>query len=72
MARTSEPNSAGAQFFFLANDGGTQALASYGTYAVFGQTTEGLDVLQAMAALDDGTEAPAEHLVLERVTINES
>jgi len=72
MARTNEPNSAGAQFFFLAHDGGTDALASYGTYAVFGKTTKGLDVLAAMAALDDGTEAPTEQIILEHVTIEES
>ena len=72
MARTSAPNSAGGQFFFLAHEGGTQALASYGTYAVFGTTTEGLDLLQEVAALDDGTERPTEQVVVEKVTITES
>ena len=72
MARTSAPNSAGGQFFFLAHEGGTEALASYGTYAVFGHTTEGLDVLEKMAALDDGTEHPTEEIVVNSVTITES
>lgn len=72
MARTGAPNSAGGQFFFLADESGTDALASAGTYVVFGQVTEGLEILQAMAALDDGFEAPSEQIVLESVTIAEA
>ena len=48
------------------------ALASAGTYAVFGNTTEGLEILEQMAALDDGAESPTEQIVLEKVTISES
>ncbi|HRW37919.1 MAG TPA: hypothetical protein P5254_09480, partial [Aquihabitans sp.] len=36
------------------------------------QTTEGLDLLQEVAALDDGTERPTEQVVVEKVTITES
>ena len=72
MARTPEPNSAGGQFFFLAHEGGTQALASAGTYVIFGKTTEGLDVLKTMAGLDDGVEAPTKPIKLNSVTITES
>lgn len=72
MARTAAPNSAGGQFFFLAHEGGTEALASYGTYAVFGKTTKGLDVLEKMAGLDDGMESPTEQILLKSVTITES
>ncbi len=59
MARTAAPDSASAQFFFLANDGGRYLgdpnQPGSGTYQVFGKVTEGLDVLEAIAALDDGT-----------------
>jgi cyclophilin family peptidyl-prolyl cis-trans isomerase len=73
MARTAAPNSAGGQFFFLSDPAGTDALASAGTYAVFGRTTEGLEVLQQMAQLEvPGTESPSEPIVLESVTITES
>lgn len=73
MARTAAPNSAGGQYFFLSNDGGTQALASYGTYTVFGRTTEGLDLLEEIAQLEvPGTEAPSEQVIVETVTITES
>lgn len=78
MARTSEPDSAGAQFFFLATDGGrylgdpSQLGPSAGTYVPFGTVTEGLDVLEAIAALDDGGGAPSSPVSIESVTIAES
>ena len=78
MARTSAPNSASGQFFLLANDGGrylgdpAQLGEAAGTYAVFGQVTEGLDVLEAIAALDDGTGRPTQPVQITSVTITES
>jgi peptidyl-prolyl cis-trans isomerase B (cyclophilin B) len=71
MARTQAPNSASAQFFFLANDGGrslgTPGAPGAGTYRVFGQTTEGLDVLEKMLAYGTDTN---EGTVTGKVTIN--
>lgn len=78
MARTSLPHSASAQFFLLATEGGRylgnpdQLGESAGSYVVFGQTTEGLDVLEAIAGLDDGSGAPARQVTIETVTITES
>ena len=72
------PGTAGGQFFFLANDGGSYlgdpgAIGdSAGQYAVFGTVTEGLDVLQAIAELDDGSGAPSKPVTIESVTIAES
>lgn len=78
MARTAAPNSASGQFFLLANEGsrylgdeaslGTDA----GSYAVFGKVTEGLDVLEKIAALDDGSSTPSKPVSIETVTITES
>ena len=49
MARRGEPNSAGAQYFFtVTTDAGL--LDRQGTYVVFGEVTEGLDVLTAILA----------------------
>ena len=45
MARTGAPNSSGAQFFFTANFN-ANLLDSQGTYVVFGEVIEGLDVLE--------------------------
>lgn len=78
MANTGQPDSASAQFFFLANEGGryladTAAIGpSAGTYAVFGKATEGLDVLQAIAALDSGSSTPSKPVTIDKVTIIES
>jgi cyclophilin family peptidyl-prolyl cis-trans isomerase len=72
------PDTAGAQFFFLATEQGrylgdpAMAGPSAGGYAVFGKTTKGLDVLQAIAQLDDGTGAPTEDVRIETVEIIES
>jgi len=51
MARTQEPNSSGGQFFFAASDA-VSALDSQGTYLKFGHVSTGLDVLQAILALN--------------------
>ena len=49
MARTSAPNSAGAQFFFCVTSACSN-LNSQGTYVVFGHVTSGLSVLQKILA----------------------
>jgi peptidyl-prolyl cis-trans isomerase B (cyclophilin B) len=75
MANTGMPDSAGAQFFFLAGEGGRylgdESLVgpSAGSYAVFGTVREGLEVLEVIAALDDGTGAPSRPVTIEQVTI---
>jgi cyclophilin family peptidyl-prolyl cis-trans isomerase len=78
MARTSAPNSGSAQFFLLANEGGrylgdpAQLGPSAGSYVVFGQTVSGLDVLVAIAELDDGTGRPSTPVTIQSVTITEA
>ena len=49
MARGQGLNSAGAQFFFAVNSQ-TALLDNQGVYVVFGEVTEGLDVLEAVLA----------------------
>jgi cyclophilin family peptidyl-prolyl cis-trans isomerase len=74
------PGTAGSQFFFV-----SQAAGSYlgdpaaigdsaGAYAVFGQTTEGLDVLQAISDLESspGSGVPSKPVTIKSVTITES
>lgn len=80
MARTSEANSGGGQFFLLANEGGrylgdsAQLGPDAGTYVVFGHTTAGLDVLAKIAALDNGSGSgtPSKKVTISKVTITES
>lgn len=75
MARTAAPNSASGQFFFLASENGRylgdpNALGdAAGSYVKFGQVTEGLDVLEAIVALDDGSSTPTRPVTVESVTI---
>ena len=78
MARTSAPNSGSAQFFLLANEGGrylgdpAQLGPSAGSYVVFGQTVSGLDVLVAIAELDDGTGVPSSPVAIQSVSITQT
>jgi len=51
MARTSQPHSAGSQFFIVLDDGAAPALSAYNTYAIMGQVTSGMDVVDAIAAM---------------------
>jgi cyclophilin family peptidyl-prolyl cis-trans isomerase len=77
MARTNDPNSAGAQFFFVTGDKAS-GLNSQGTYVVFGKVTQGLDVVQKIIGLhkDDPSSGlgggPSRVVTVKSVTIKES
>jgi peptidyl-prolyl cis-trans isomerase B (cyclophilin B) len=51
MARTSQPNSQGSQFFIVLDDAAAAALASVNTYAIIGEVTAGMDVVDTIAAM---------------------
>ena len=74
MARTGDPHSATAQFFinvvdndFLNYTGKTQQ--GWG-YAVFGKVVEGMDVVDAIAAVKTGTRGPHRDVPTDTVKIN--
>jgi cyclophilin family peptidyl-prolyl cis-trans isomerase len=67
MARTSEPNSQGSQFFIVLDEAARAPLESYNTYAIIGTVTEGMDVVDAIAAMPNSGE-PANQ-ALEPVAI---
>lgn len=80
MARSSGPNAAGAQFFVTAGPNAAN-LDAYGTYVVFGDVTEGLDVVQAILGLHadcpqgDATcigGGPSVPVIIDKVTIAEA
>ncbi|SCG59357.1 peptidylprolyl isomerase [Micromonospora halophytica] len=72
MARTSDPHSAGAQFFINTVD---NAFLDYPGqdgwgYAVFGKVTEGFDVVDRIAQVPTGAQdVPREQIVIESATV---
>jgi cyclophilin family peptidyl-prolyl cis-trans isomerase len=71
MANTGSPNSAGAQWFITTGPESAN-LDSLGTYAVFGDVTEGLDVAQEILGLAQSDETLSETVNVETVEITES
>lgn len=68
MARSSDPNSAGSQFYITLD--ATDFLD--GGYAVFGKVIEGLDVVMAIGSTPtDDQDRPLEDVVMERVYLEE-
>jgi peptidylprolyl isomerase len=68
MARTSQPNSVGSQFFIVLDDGAQASLASANTYQIIGSATKGMDVVDAIAAAADA-ETPSQPVVMNKVTV---
>lgn len=73
MARTAAPHSASAQFFINHTD---NAFLNYGAqgpnqwgYAVFGTVLEGMDVVDAIAAVPTGNAGGMQNVPVEPVTI---
>lgn len=64
------PNTNGSQFFVVSGDAGVGLPPDY---ALFGQVTSGLEVIQAMQAVETGSgDRPRTDVVIESVTIQES
>lgn len=75
MARGSDPNSAGSQFFFVTGPNAS-LLDQQGTYVTFGKVTKGLDVTKAIMALHKADDsglggAPSRTVTVNSVTISE-
>lgn len=66
MARSSDPNSAGSQFFIVVRD--SQHLD--GQYTAFGKVTSGLDVVDQIVTVPrDSRDNPIKKVTIEKVTI---
>lgn len=74
MARTSDPNSATAQFFINTVDNAGLNYPSNGGYAVFGKVVKGMDVVDKIRAVETGasgqfsTDVPKTPVVIESAT----
>jgi len=80
MARTNDPHSATSQFFINLKDNSfldhTEKSASGWGYAVFGRVTSGMDVVEAIAAVQTGNagyhqDVPLEDVVVEKASISD-
>ena len=72
MARTSDPNSATAQFFINVQDNGflDAARSPDGNgYAVFGRVVSGMEVVDRIRAVPTGNRGPLQNVPLQPVTI---
>ncbi|MDO8484484.1 MAG: peptidylprolyl isomerase [Candidatus Limnocylindrales bacterium] len=69
MARSSQPNSVGSQFFIVLDDAARAALASANTYQIIGTVSSGMDAVDAIAAAADA-ELPSNPVVMTRVTVS--
>ena len=66
MARAQSPNSAGSQFFIMHEDGDFLD----GQYAAFGMVTEGMDVVDAIAAVKtNGQDRPLTEQKIASITV---
>ena len=68
MARTPAPHSQGSQFFIVLSDDAAPSLASANTYAILGEVTAGMDVVDAIAA-DADAELPSHPIAMTGVTV---
>ena len=72
----SGPNTNGSQFFVLESDEAgsklVQAVGGKANYSLFGQVTEGMDVVKAIIALGSGDGPPSEKVTIDSVTIAEA
>jgi peptidyl-prolyl cis-trans isomerase B (cyclophilin B) len=66
MARSTDPNSAGSQFFICLTRDKCQHLD--GSYTGFGQVVEGLDIVEKLGAVEtDGRDCPVKDLKMKSV-----
>ncbi len=70
MARATDPDSAGSQFFIVTTDNNTESLDRQ--YTVFGKVTEGMDVAHKIENLPrDGNDCPKQEAKMLEVAISE-
>jgi peptidyl-prolyl cis-trans isomerase A (cyclophilin A) len=75
MARTSDPNSAAAQFFISVKDNAFLDAANSpdgNGYAVFGKVVAGMDVVDKIKTVPTGNRGPHQNVPTEPVTIKKA
>jgi cyclophilin family peptidyl-prolyl cis-trans isomerase len=69
MARGSQPNSQGSQFFIVLDDKDASTLASANTYAIFGEVTSGMDVADAIYSASPPSDNVPSPIPMSSVTV---
>ena len=70
MARSSQPDSQGSQFFIVLSDESGPILLNNGNnYAIFGNVVSGMDVADAIYSASNGEELPPNPVVMTTVTV---
>jgi cyclophilin family peptidyl-prolyl cis-trans isomerase len=69
MARTSEPDSVGSQFFIVLDDKDGEILKAYNTYQIIGNVTSGMETADAIYAASGGKEQPANPIPITTATV---
>jgi cyclophilin family peptidyl-prolyl cis-trans isomerase len=69
MARTSQPNSVGSQFFIVLDDAAQASLASANTYQIIGEVTSGMDAADAITEAAAGVEIPPNPIPMTDVSV---
>ena len=73
MARSSQPDSQGSQFFVVLDDAAAVPLESARTYAILGEVVSGMDVVDAIAALErNGEDRPIDPPKIISTTVTPS
>lgn len=70
MARTSQPNSVGSQFFVVLDDGAEPPLVAANTYQIIGAVTSGMETADAIYAAAGGEEPPPDPVAMTTVTVS--
>ncbi len=70
MARTSEPDSVGSQFFIVLDDKDRDVLASANTYQIIGTVTSGIETVDAIYAAAGGQESPSDPVAMTKLTVS--
>lgn len=69
MARSSQPNSQGSQFFIVLDDKAAEPLVAANTYAIFGEVVSGMEVADAIFEASGGEELPTDPIPMISVTV---
>jgi cyclophilin family peptidyl-prolyl cis-trans isomerase len=68
MARTTQPNSVGSQFFIVLDDSARGALQAANTYQIIGSVSSGMETADAIAAAADA-ELPSDPVAMTDVSV---